>query len=67
MTAQENQLRKRILHFVRTEGGTTAQLVSKLRMKDPDVSEAAARRMVWRLVDRGQLSLTQNRTLMMNK
>jgi hypothetical protein len=67
MTKQEKKLEKRILALVKANEGTTVKIVSDLRTKDPSISESAARRMVWRLVDRGQLSLTQSRRLAAKK
>lgn len=63
MTEKEKRLEKRILKLVRDDAGTTVKLVSKLRTDNPTISESLARRMVWRLVDRGELFLTQDRTL----
>jgi hypothetical protein len=58
---KEQALEKRILGLVKRETGTTTiRIVSKLRTEDPGISESTASRAVWRLVDRGTLSLTDD-------
>jgi hypothetical protein len=54
-------LEKRILELVERETGiTTIRIVSKLRTENPRLSESRAGQAVWRLVDNGALTLTDD-------
>lgn len=55
-------LEKRILSII-DSNSNIVQLLSKLRKDDASVSERDVRQAVWCLIDRGQLSLTVNRTI----
>lgn len=67
MTVKVTKLEKDILNLVQKDVGNTLTLVSKLRISIPTISESVARQTVWRLVDRGQLCLTDVRTLAVRK
>ena len=62
MSTQEKKLEKKILEIITYGAINILQVISKLRTNGQSICESSIRRMVWRLVDRGQLSFTENRT-----
>jgi hypothetical protein len=67
MSPQEKKLEELILDFVKVKKFTILSLVWELRQKDPSLSEVKIRQMVWRLIDREQISLTRNHRLMVTE
>ena len=65
MTRQEERLRRNILSIVGRDEHTGVTLTTQLRTLDPNVFEGAARRMILRLIDRGEVSLSINRRLVL--
>ena len=53
----------RILKIVRKESASVSKVVDELRRGMPEVTESQGRQIVWQLIDRGKLRLTEDRVL----
>ena len=63
MTKEEKILRRRVVSAIGAGVCATPEVVQLVRRDDPTIGEGKARRMVWRLLDRGEIELTADRKL----
>lgn len=62
---ERREVEDKVKEIVSEVGGTktTSEIAKTLHRKDPSVTETEVRRAVWRLIDRGVLDLTPQRTI----
>jgi hypothetical protein len=62
MSHQDKWLKEKIMVLVKLGFDSMPEIVSEM-LKYSGVYESSIRQMVWRLIDRGELALTESRTI----
>ncbi len=60
---EKDELERLILDLVRDDVRSTGRIVAELRRRQSPIAESVTRQRVWSLIDRGSLTLTEDRQL----